>query len=62
MFDIGQGYVKSAHEEGMKAFSDGKEMWECPYVTPSSPVLALGPWIAGWMYAKQLAEHSKKSD
>lgn len=52
--------VRNYYDEGMKAYAEGKEMWQCPHVTGSSSVLALTPWMAGWMYAKQLDEATKK--
>jgi hypothetical protein len=48
------------YDEGMQAYKDGKELWQCPHVYGYSSVYALSPWMAGWMCAKQLDEMSKK--
>lgn len=42
------------YDEGMQAYKAGKEMWECPHVYQTSLTLALTPWLAGWIAAKQM--------
>jgi hypothetical protein len=51
--------VRSYYDQGMQAYKDGKEIWQCPYVDLTSPVNALVPWMAGWMFAKQMDVQDK---
>jgi ribosome modulation factor len=46
------------YNEGMQAYKNGKEMWECPYAYLGS-MSVFNHWIAGWMAAKQLDQPSK---
>ena len=41
---------------GKKAFDDGKEFWECPYVQQTDVTAYFPAWLAGWCFAKQLKE------
>lgn len=54
LFSAEKELTTDFYDEGMRAYKDGKELWECPHVMPTSLKMALVPWMAGWMAAKQL--------
>ena len=45
---------------GKKAFEDGKEFWECPYVDMTDAASCFSAWLAGWCFAKQLENRINK--
>lgn len=49
-----------AYTEGHVAAEQGKEMWENPYTTPTSPIDCGNAWSAGWLYGKKLLEERKR--
>jgi ribosome modulation factor len=50
------------YKAGEKAFTDGKEFWECPYVQVTDVTSYFPVWLAGWCFAKQQSQLNKNTN